>query len=100
MLGTYTAGECPSCSHPPTLCPSPCPSLILQPLTAALLAKAKQNSRGKAGLASPASGFSRRVVGVVEEPDSEEEGPSAGANPFDLCSSDEEVEEGAGVVDR
>jgi len=69
----------------------------LQPLTAAL--------RKQLGVRSPGAGSAggaalTRVVGYVEDPSSSgDEG--AGANPFDLAgSSDDELEEGGGLVDR
>ncbi|PRW33225.1 outer dynein arm-docking complex subunit 1 [Chlorella sorokiniana] len=68
-----------------------------KPLTAAL--------RKQLGARSPGAGTAggavlTRVVGYVEDPGSSgDEG--AGANPFDLAgSSDDELEEGGGLVDR
>ena len=73
----------------------PLPSPALQPLTAAL--------RKQLGARSPGAGSSggaalMRVVGYVEDPGSSGD---EGSNPFDLAgSSDDELEEGGGLVDR
>ena len=75
----------------------PLPSLALQPLTAALR---KQLGAHSPGAGSSGGAVLTRVVGYVEDPGSSgDEGP--GSNPFDLAgSSDDELEEGGGLVDR
>lgn len=76
------------CNNPASRLPPP-----LQPLTATLR---KHLGGASPGAASPDK--LARIVGHLEEPSSGEDG--AGANPFDLGSSDDEAEEGGAVVDR